>query len=276
MSKVGFIGTGSMGRILIEAFLKSGALEPADIVISNRTKRKAERLAELYPGIRLADTNADLIKDSDICLICVKPLEYGGVLDEIKDVLRDDHLVISITSPVMLRDMEARIPCKIAKIVPSITNAALYGASLCMYGSRLTAEDRKKLFNLFRRISRPIEIKEEHIRVASDLASCGPAFLSFLMQRLAQAATEVAEIPEETAVQLVDEMIYGVGKLLTEGGFTLQSLQNRVAVPGGVTRDGLDILENRIGNVFDELLQMTQQKHIMDRHRIQRMFEEHH
>ncbi len=48
--KVGFIGTGSMGSILIEAFIQSGALNPEDIIASNRTASKVERLAAAYPA----------------------------------------------------------------------------------------------------------------------------------------------------------------------------------------------------------------------------------
>lgn len=35
--KVGFIGTGSMGSLLIDTFLRSGALEPCDVMASNRS-----------------------------------------------------------------------------------------------------------------------------------------------------------------------------------------------------------------------------------------------
>lgn len=275
MTKIGFIGTGSMGQILIEAFLKSCTLEPAEIVIHNRTRSKAEQLVEYYPGMSVAQNNVELVKESDIFFICVKPLEYGNVLDEIKDVVRRDQIVVSITSPVKISDIEERLAGKVAKIVPSITNSVLCGASLFMYGSRLTSADRHTLFDLFSQISRPIEIKEEHVRVSSDLASCAPAFLSLLMQRFADSAREVAGIPQETAVSLVNEMILGVGKLLTEGGFTLETLQERVAVPGGVTRDGLDVLDQELGTVFNELLHMTQRKHEKDLQHVQRMFYEH-
>ena len=35
--KVGFIGTGSMGSLLIDAFIQSGALLPEQIRVSNRS-----------------------------------------------------------------------------------------------------------------------------------------------------------------------------------------------------------------------------------------------
>ena len=42
--KVGMIGTGNMGTILSEALLDGKAVSPSDLIVTNRTKEKAERL----------------------------------------------------------------------------------------------------------------------------------------------------------------------------------------------------------------------------------------
>lgn len=39
--KIGFIGTGNMGTILIESFIESKAADPSNITITNRTIEKA-------------------------------------------------------------------------------------------------------------------------------------------------------------------------------------------------------------------------------------------
>lgn len=46
--KVGFIGTGSMGSLLIESFINSNALKPQQISASNRTHSKITELARRY------------------------------------------------------------------------------------------------------------------------------------------------------------------------------------------------------------------------------------
>ena len=95
MSKlVGFIGTGSMGRTLVEALIRSGALRPSEILLSNRTRSKAEALAESHPGIRIAESNAELVREADWVFLCIKPRDYREVLDEIGGMGRkrtNDH-----------------------------------------------------------------------------------------------------------------------------------------------------------------------------------------
>jgi len=63
---VGFIGTGTMGSLLIEALIASGALSPKQIVVSNRTFAKAQALANRYSGMRAEYTNAAAACGCDI------------------------------------------------------------------------------------------------------------------------------------------------------------------------------------------------------------------
>lgn len=257
----GFIGTGSMGSLLIESFIKSDALLPQEIIASNRTPAKAQLLANRYPGLRTARSNQEVVLESELIFLCVKPMEFKSVIDEIKDSLEPDQLLISITSPVMVRQLEGLLSCKIAKMIPSITNYVLDGAILCVYGSRITGEDRNRLEQLTRFICEPVEVEESFIRVCSDLISCGPAFFAYLLEGFIDAAVTETGIDKEQACLLASRMIYGTGKLLTEGGFTPEELRKRVTVPGGITAEGLRIIEKELTGTFNQLFQMTHQKY---------------
>jgi competence protein ComER len=49
---IGFIGTGNMGTMLIESFIKSGVLSPSQIFATNRTLEKLQRLKAKYPDLK--------------------------------------------------------------------------------------------------------------------------------------------------------------------------------------------------------------------------------
>ncbi|GAA0135988.1 late competence protein ComER [Paenibacillus sp. YSY-4.3] len=270
--KVAFIGTGSMGSLLIEAFLRSGALYPHNLYVSNRSKDKAEMLALRHAGLNVAASNAEAAQGSDIVFICVKPHHFPEVIAEIRSVLLETQLVISITSPVLISVLEKQVPAKIAKIIPSITHSVHSGASLCIYGERVQPEDRLLLEQLMSSISRPTPIKESETRIASDISSCGPAFVSFIIQQWAKAAAQMTGISMPAALGLSAEMLLGTGRLLTEGGLTPEQLQRRVAVPGGVTAEGLAILEERLQDVFPSLIEATQRKHEADLAKLAALF----
>ncbi|WP_409341398.1 late competence protein ComER [Paenibacillus sp. MBLB4367] len=262
--KIGFIGTGSMGSILIESLIRSGALLPQHIVASNRTANKAEQLAYRYPGLQAASSNVEVAEQCGIMFICVKPSEFKKVIDDIKPRTSASQIVISITSPVLIRHLEEQLPCKIAKVIPSITNYVECGPTICMYGERLTNDDIEHIETMLARFSRPIRVSEKYTRVTSDISSCGPAFFANLLQSFIAAAVKETGIPYEQAAFLACEMLLGTGKLLTAGGFTPESLQQRVAVPGGITAEGLKLMNDELRDVFNQLFRITQAKYEED------------
>jgi competence protein ComER len=259
--KVGFIGTGSMGRILIDAFLQTEAFTAKQVVITNRTFHKAEQLATQYPGILAVRTNEEVARHSDLLFICVKPRDYKEVIEQIKTNIHPDQIVISITSPVLISWLEYHLSGKIAKVIPSITNFSCSGVTLTCYGERMKEKDIRVVEELLKKISKPHNISENFTRVSSDLSSCGPAFVALFLEKFIAAAVNQTGISEDEAITLASEMLYGTGKLLISGNFTPQSLRERVTVPGGITAAGLQILNLDLEHTFEHLIEKTHAKY---------------
>ncbi len=266
--KVGFIGTGTMGSLLIESFIKSGSMQPEHITVSNRTPAKAQALVERFPGIQIKYTNADAALHNDIVFLCIKPLEFVHVIKNIKSVIKPNQIIVSITSPVLIKHLEHELNCKIAKVIPSITNLVLSGASLCMYGQTMEEADKDLLEALFSQISQPLRIEENYTRIVSDLSSCGPAFISFLLEQFIEAAVEETGIQREDATRVASNMLLGTGMLLTEGKLTPAEVQDKVSVPGGITAEALALLRNKLDGVFNQLVHTTHAKYKEDLHKV--------
>jgi competence protein ComER len=132
--------------------------------------------------------------------------------------------------------------------------------------------DRELLETLLMNISAPLRIEEEYTRVTSDLSSCGPAFLAFFVEQFVNAAVEETGIPRAEATRLASEMVLGTGKLLTSGGFTPESLQKRVSVPGGITAEGLRMMSEEFNGVFNQLIRVTHAKYEEDLEKIETAF----
>lgn len=270
---IGVIGTGNMGSILVEAFIESRAAIPEEVVVMNRTKAKAEALRSRVPGIAVADTADEVVRRSNLTFLCVRPTEMPGLLRRIGGSVAEEDIIVSITSPVGPDDIEASVSGKGVRWIPSITNRALAGATLLTYGSRINAEDKQTLRRLASHFSTPIEIPDDVTRVASDLASAGPAFIGFLLEQMIRAATEETAISEELAVALTTEMMVGFGALLKRQIYTLETLRQKVQVQGGVTGVGLNVLERETGAMFHHLFRKTQEKFKEDREAVKRGFD---
>lgn len=261
---IGVIGTGSMGTILLESFIESGVCLENQLLITNRTISKATELANRFPVLDVVEETTDLVQQSDVIFLCVKPLQFPNVLEEIAPFCHESKLLISITSPITITQLEDMVDCKVARAIPSILNRALTGSSLLSFSDRCTTEDRHFLTRLMSLISKPLLIDEDITRVSSDIVSCGPAFMSYLLQQFIDGAVRQTNITKEDATTLATNMMIGMGKLLEKGHYTLPTLQQRVCVPGGITGEGIKVLEREIGDMFDHLFQQTHAKYYED------------
>ncbi|MFQ3542706.1 late competence protein ComER [Halobacillus rhizosphaerae] len=263
--RYGIIGTGNMGSMLTTSFITSKAVSARDLVIYNRSAEKALKLKKIYKNLTVASSLEEVTNNSDVIFLCVKPHHFKDVLDPLNHNLNDSHCLVSITSPVSVNELENHTPCQVARIVPSITNRALSGVSLFTFGERITEGNKQNLRTLFKTISHPVEIEEEYIRASSDIVSCGPAFVSFLLKNWIESAHKVSGIPQEKATELTEEMMIGLGTLLSKKIFSLDELMEKVTVKGGVTGEGLKALESHVGPLFEEMFTATQRKHLEDK-----------
>jgi competence protein ComER len=258
--KVGIIGTGNMGRILIEALMESSAISPSNLIITNRTIEKAYAIKDQYPEVNVYTQTSQLIKDSSLIFICVKPLDIFSVLSQYKQYFTRGKCAISITSPISVDQLESVLQCSCARVIPSITNRALSGVSLLSFGKNCDEGWQRLIYEKISSISTPVMIEENITRVSSDIVSCGPAFFSYLTQRFINGAVEETEIDQETATILASEMLVGLGELLKKEIYTLPTLQEKVCVKGGITGEGISALEENLGDVFQKLFRATHEK----------------
>jgi competence protein ComER len=270
--RIGIIGLGSMGEILLESFLESGAVTQDQITVVNRSKEKVLDAKKRFTKINVAETISDVVKHSDYIFVCVKPLQFAEVIDEMAPICTQDQLFISITSPISVKQIEAKLDCKVARIIPTILNRALAGSTLISYGERCNEGDRAQIHAFMNHFSEPLEIDENITRVSSDIVSCGPAFFSYLLQQFIDGAVRQTEITKEDATFLATNMIIGMGRLLEQGHYTLPTLQKRVCVPGGITGEGIKVLEQEVGHMFDHLFQQTHAKYYHEQKKITEAF----
>jgi competence protein ComER len=258
--EVGIIGTGNMGTILAEAMLSANAVSPSSMAVTNRTKSKALMLKDKFPGISVENRAIDVATRADLVFICVKPKDVYMVLQELKPVIKKEQCVVSITSPISVTNLEKQLVCSVSRVIPSITNRAFSGVTLFSFGEQCSDAWKDNLWQLFKYISVPVEIDESTTRVASDIVSCGPAFFSYLTQRFILAAIKETKIKEDTATTLASEMLIGLGELLKKGHYTLPTLQEKVCVKGGITGEGIKVIEAELGDMFEHVFQATHRK----------------
>ncbi|TFB24868.1 late competence protein ComER [Filobacillus milosensis] len=273
--KWGIVGTGNMGTVLLHALTSSQAVNQDDVYLYNRTFMKAYALKKDYPKVHVVQMLDSLISECDFILLCAKPKEIIKLAKELKSEVRPEQCVISITSSVSVDHLNDILPCQVARMIPSITNRALSGVTLLTFPNNFDQEKKWMLLQTCKHFSKPVEVEEQHVRIASDIVSCGPAFLSFILEEMIQSAHKKTGIPVHQATTLVEQMVVGFGKLFEENIYDFSSLKEKVMVKGGITGEGMIALEHSFNDVFDEVFNATHTKFYNEKDHIDAIVNEH-
>jgi competence protein ComER len=258
--KTGLVGIGSMGGMLLRALVRSHALTVENVWAANRSEGKLKTLAAEFPGIHIASSRK-LAANCDLIFLCLKPGDAASALAQMDPELYPGQLLVTTASQIPLQSLEDRVPCRVAKLIPSITQEIGAGVALLMYGSRATSDDHKLLEDLLGRISRPMVITESQSRPAIDLASGGPAFVAYLLESMAEeAARSNPDFPPELARGLVQEMAAATLRLMAEGNMNAEEVIRRVALPGGMTALGIEALSRYVPQAWQAVFRESAER----------------
>jgi len=267
--KWGIIGTGNMGQVLLHALTSSHAVKEKDVYLYNRTFLKAYALKEDYPNVHVCQTMEAVIDECDFILLCAKPIEIIDIAYQMKDRVDETKTIISITSPISVEQLSDIFHHNVARIIPSITNRANNGVTLMTFNKHIDPNKKAILIQTFKQFSTPVEIEEPHVRIASDIVSCGPAFFSFMLEKMIVAANKQTGIPEEVATILSEQMMIGLGKLFDDQIFNLPALKEKVMVKGGITGVGMKALEQSFQDVFENVFHATHTKFDLEKEKVE-------
>ena len=145
--KLGIIGAGNMGSSILKGVTSSNFLENKNIAIFDLNKEKIEELSKEY-GVKKAENENELAKESDILILSVKPNIVPKVLDKIKDDLSEKTIVLSIAAGISIDFIENIIGTdkKVIRTMPNTPAQVMEGMTalklrknLCMPIQELVA-----------------------------------------------------------------------------------------------------------------------------------------
>ena len=148
--KIGFIGCGNMGQAMIGGIVRSGLVSPEQVYAADPSEQNLTHVQEEY-GICITQDNLIPAKKCDIIVLSVKPYLYADVIEEIRDTVKEDVIIVMIAAGQTIAVNEARFGRNI-KIVRAMPNTpALVGegmAALCA-NSFVTEEEKKDIQEIF-------------------------------------------------------------------------------------------------------------------------------
>lgn len=242
--KLGFIGCGNMASAMIGGIIKKGLASPEEIIASGRSQATAQRISGL--GIRQAENNRQVVAESEIIILAVKPQYYQEVIGEIRDLAAPEKIFVSIAPGKTLSWLESLFnrPVKIIRTMPNTPAQVGEGMSALTPNQLVSEEEAQMVSQIFQGFGRAELVSEPLQEAVVGISGSAPAYIFILIEAMADAA--VAEgMPRAQAYRFAAQAVLGSAKMVLDTGKHPGELKDMVCSPAGTTIEAVQVLEQK-------------------------------
>lgn len=241
---IGFVGGGAMAEAIIKGMTRAGIVDASQIIVNDILTERTEYLKNLYKVNTCPDIK-NTVQAADIVLLAVKPQTIAKIYEPLKKFLKPDALLISIVAGVKIRTIEAQVPeFSVVRVMTNTPVAVGEGMSAIALGQLATPEQGEQAAAIFSAAGRVCVVDEAQLDAVTGLSGCGPGYGFVLLDALADAGVLVG-LSRQMSVMLAAQTLLGAAKMVLETGEHPAKLRDMVTSPGGVTIQGIRILEQR-------------------------------
>ncbi len=226
------IGCGNMAGAMLERWLAAG-LDPALVQV---VRPSGQPVAD---GIAVMTSVEALAPINGIILLGFKPQQLADIAPAVAIAAAPDATLLSILAGVSLSDLAATFPQQ--RCVRAMPNMPVrHGEGIVM----LAGDRQADVAMLMDSLGYAQWLDDEaNFDLYTALAGCGPAYVYRFIEAMAAAGIRLG-LPENDAVAISRAMVAGAAASAARSDLPPAVLVNQVASKGGMTRAGLDVLDD--------------------------------
>jgi pyrroline-5-carboxylate reductase len=235
------VGAGKMGGALLGGWLEKGLKPDAVRVID--PSPSAESTAFLAEAGIEAHAVPPMGVEARLLVIAVKPQVIASVLPNLKLMVGDKTVVVSIAAGATLAQIEAGLgPAAIVRCMPNTPAQVGRGITAAVANGAVDDKGRALATRLLDAVGETVWLDDEAmIDAVTAVSGSGPAYVFLLAECLADAGVE-AGLPRDVAETLARATVAGAGELLHRSELPAEQLRRNVTSPKGTTAAALEIL----------------------------------
>ncbi|KAJ1695730.1 hypothetical protein LUZ63_012428 [Rhynchospora breviuscula] len=239
--RLGFVGAGNLAESITRGVVRSAVLPATSIRTTHHRADRRSLFASF--GCRILETNAQVVEDSDVVIISVKPQIVRQVLTELKPFFTKDKLIVSIAAGIKMKDIKDWSgKSRIIRVMPNTPSAVGLAASVFCTGETATKKDEERVSKLFGAIGKVWTADEKYFDAITGLSGSGPAYIYLAIEALADGGV-AAGLTRDLALGLASQTVLGAAAMVNQTGKHPGQLKDEVTSPAGTTIAGIRELE---------------------------------
>ena len=242
--KIGFIGSGNMGSAILGGVVSAGIVDSSDVIVTDTDTKKAAAMAEKY-NVKQGLSNELVTGTADILFLCVKPQVLYSLIDQIKESVRKETVIVSIVAGQSIgRMIDAfGIPgLKLVRVMPNTPALVGEGMAAVAPNENVSEEEKAEVLEIFNKLGRAEIVSESLMDIVTAVSGSSPAFVFMFIEAMADAAVR-GGMPRDKAYTFAAQSVLGSAKMVLESGKHPGELKDMVCSPAGTTIDAVAVLE---------------------------------
>jgi pyrroline-5-carboxylate reductase len=252
--EIGVIGAGNAAEGIVHGVLRNSVLLDDRMIASDPSPERRAAFERRF-RITTTDDNVYVVRESYILLLAVKPQQYRKVIGEFANLVREDHLVVSIMAGVSTQALEAcfpRIHARVVRVMPNLASHVGAGMAGVCPGRYASEADLLRAQRIFDAGGKSVHIDDETLMdVVTAVSGTGPAYYYFFTEAIIEAARRVGLSPAYANL-LAKQTALGAARMMLESGEPPDALRKKVTSPGGTTEAAMASM--RDSDVFERIV----------------------
>lgn len=240
---LGFIGSGNMGSAMIGGIIKAKLVLKEQVYVSDVNEASLAHMETTY-GVHVTTDNRELARICDIIILSIKPFLYPSVINEIKDVVKADVIIVVIAagqSSAAVAELFGK-EIKVVKTMPNTPALINEGMTAISPAKNVTKEEVAEIVTICNSFGKSELVPESLMDAVTAVSGSSPAYVYMLIEAMADAAV-VEGMPRAQAYRFAAQSVLGSAKMVLETGKHPGELKDMVCSPGGTTITAVDTLE---------------------------------
>jgi pyrroline-5-carboxylate reductase len=232
-----------MGEALVSGLIRSGGRSAEEIMVTARREERARELGDRQ-GVQATLSNQEAAEWARTLVLTVKPQDMEALLEQIRDHVTPEHLVITFAAGIRCSFIESRLAAgtpvvRVMSNVPVLVDEAMTAISPGTHAEDKHLSVAEELLGSVGRVIRLPETAQDAVTATS---GSGPAYFALLAEAMIDGCILLG-LSRDVATELIVQTMLGTAKMLRDTGMHPVEIREMVTSPGGTTIAAIRHLE---------------------------------
>ncbi len=244
MRKIAFIGVGNMAGAIIGGLLRSGAVDHAHLILSDRLPEKCA--AYVDKGAVMVASPAEAAALADCVVLSVKPQNFCEILPELAEVAGiENKLIVTIAAGISVETVKTALRgAPVVRVMPNTPMLIGMGVSVICRADDVSPEDFAFVQAIFEASGSVTVIDEAEMNRIISVTGSSPAYVFAFINAICEGA-KAQGLDGDALLGSICDVVIGSAALLKSGSLTPEEQIKVVTSKGGTTERAMNVLSQR-------------------------------